>query len=98
MPCQLGGGLRTEDDITEALSWGVKRVVIGTKALQEPGWLAETARKFPNKIVLGIDAKDGRVATHGWLDVSERSALELAKTLGNFRWQRWSIRTSAATA
>jgi phosphoribosylformimino-5-aminoimidazole carboxamide ribotide isomerase len=82
VPCQLGGGLRSEADIAEALSWGVRRVVIGTKALQAPGWLEEMTRKFPKKIVLGIDAKNGRVATHGWVDVSDRSALDLAGTLG----------------
>ncbi|HWY85481.1 MAG TPA: 1-(5-phosphoribosyl)-5-[(5-phosphoribosylamino)methylideneamino]imidazole-4-carboxamide isomerase [Gemmataceae bacterium] len=81
VPCQLGGGVRTEKDIVEVLSWGVQRVVIGTKALQAPGWLEEMARKFPAKIVLGLDAKDGRVATHGWLDVSDQSALDLARAL-----------------
>jgi phosphoribosylformimino-5-aminoimidazole carboxamide ribotide isomerase len=80
VPCQLGGGLRTLEHIESALSWGVTRVIIGTKALQSPEWLAEMARKFPNKIVLGIDAKDGRVATHGWLDVSAIAALDLART------------------
>jgi phosphoribosylformimino-5-aminoimidazole carboxamide ribotide isomerase len=81
VPCQLGGGMRSERDIVEVLSWGVQRVVIGTRALQAPGWLEEMARKFPGKIVLGLDAKDGRVATHGWLDVSEQSALDLARAL-----------------
>ena len=80
VPCQLGGGLRTEADIATALSWGVDRVIIGTKALQSPAWLAEMAGKFPGKIVLGIDARDGRVATQGWLDVSEMSALDLARS------------------
>lgn len=79
VPCQLGGGLRTEDDIALALSWGVSRVIIGTKALQSPTWLDDMAAKFPNRIVLGIDAKAGQVATHGWLDVSTTSALDLAK-------------------
>jgi phosphoribosylformimino-5-aminoimidazole carboxamide ribotide isomerase len=83
VPCQLGGGLRSQQDIAEALSWGVERVVIGTKALQAPGWLEEMARRFPDKIVLGLDARDGRVATHGWLDVSEQSALDLAGTLSH---------------
>ena len=78
VPCQLGGGLRNEKDIADALAWGVERVVIGTRALQAPGWLEQMTARFPHKIVLGIDAKDGRVATHGWLDVSEQSALELA--------------------
>jgi len=79
VPCQLGGGLRTEADIVLALSWGVSRVIIGTKALQSPTWLDEMAAKFPGKIVLGIDAKGGQVATHGWLDVSTTSALDLAR-------------------
>lgn len=79
VPCQLGGGLRTEADIALALSWGVSRVIIGTKALQSPTWLDEMAAKFPGKIVLGIDAKGGQVATHGWLDVSTTSALDLAR-------------------
>jgi phosphoribosylformimino-5-aminoimidazole carboxamide ribotide isomerase len=79
VPCQLGGGLRSEADIAEALAWGVTRVVIGTKALQAPGWLDEMCGKFPGQIVLGIDAKQGRVATGGWLDVSDLSALELAR-------------------
>jgi phosphoribosylformimino-5-aminoimidazole carboxamide ribotide isomerase len=79
VPCQLGGGLRTEEHIAKALSWGVARVVIGTKALQSPAWLEEICGKFPGKIVLGIDAKGGRVATQGWLEVSDTSALDLAR-------------------
>jgi len=79
IPCQLGGGMRTEADIQLALSWGVERVVIGTKALQSPEWLEQMLAKFPHRIVLGIDAKGGKVAVHGWLEVSELSALDLAK-------------------
>ena len=79
VPCQLGGGLRTEKDIAEVLSWGVDRVVIGTKALQSPHWLEQMCGAFPGKIVLGIDAKNGRVATQGWLEVSELPALDLAQ-------------------
>ena len=82
VPCQLGGGLRTEEDIKEALSWGVARVIVGTKALQSPAWLSQMAQRFPGRIVLGIDAKDGKVATQGWLDVSEISALDLARQCG----------------
>jgi phosphoribosylformimino-5-aminoimidazole carboxamide ribotide isomerase len=80
-PCQLGGGLRTRDDVQTALAWGVERVIIGTRALQSPAWLEEMCDAFPGKIVLGIDARAGRVATQGWLDVSEISALDLARTL-----------------
>ncbi|MBM3997020.1 MAG: 1-(5-phosphoribosyl)-5-[(5-phosphoribosylamino)methylideneamino]imidazole-4-carboxamide isomerase [Planctomycetes bacterium] len=79
VPCQLGGGLRAEDDIKQALSWGVIRVIVGTKALQSPEWFAKMAERFPGRIVLGIDAKAGKVATQGWLDVSEISALDLAR-------------------
>jgi phosphoribosylformimino-5-aminoimidazole carboxamide ribotide isomerase len=79
VPCQLGGGLRTEADIETALGWGVARVVIGTRALQDPDWLERMCRKFAGKIVLGIDAKNGKVATDGWLKVSEQSALDLAR-------------------
>jgi phosphoribosylformimino-5-aminoimidazole carboxamide ribotide isomerase len=79
VPCQLGGGLRTEADIATALSWGVHRVVLGTRALQEPGWLEAVSRRWPGQVVLGIDARDGMVATHGWLEVSQRPALELAR-------------------
>jgi phosphoribosylformimino-5-aminoimidazole carboxamide ribotide isomerase len=78
VPCQLGGGIRTEADIEQALAWGVTRVVIGTRALKAPEWLGDMCRRFLNKIVLGIDAKGGRVATEGWLQVSDLSALELA--------------------
>jgi len=81
VPCQLGGGLRTEEHIRDALGWGVARVVIGTRALQAPGWLEAMTQLFPEKIVLGIDAKDGKVATHGWLEVSEMRALDLIRSL-----------------
>src|SRR4051794_40294786 len=60
VPCQLGGGLRTEANISEVLGWGVERVIIGTRALKA-GWLEAMSAKFPNKIVLGIDAKNGMV-------------------------------------
>jgi phosphoribosylformimino-5-aminoimidazole carboxamide ribotide isomerase len=79
VPCQLGGGLRSDAHIAEALSWGVDRVVLGTRALKEPGWLEAMARRFPSKVILGIDARQGQVATDGWIQVSQISALELAR-------------------
>jgi phosphoribosylformimino-5-aminoimidazole carboxamide ribotide isomerase len=79
VPCQLGGGLRSEDHIVEALSWGVQRVILGTRALKDPLWLKRVSIRFPQQIVLGIDAKQGLVATDGWLEVSAVSAVELAK-------------------
>ena len=81
VPCQLGGGLRTEVDIAQVFGWGVQRVVIGTRALEDPGWLAETCTRFPGQVVLGVDARQGRVATDGWLRVSDRAAIDLARKL-----------------
>jgi phosphoribosylformimino-5-aminoimidazole carboxamide ribotide isomerase len=79
VPCQLGGGLRQEADIATALGWGVARVILGTRALQDPAWCATMCRKYPGQVALGIDARNGRVATEGWLQTSERSAVDLAR-------------------
>jgi phosphoribosylformimino-5-aminoimidazole carboxamide ribotide isomerase len=79
IPCQLGGGLRSEEHIDEALARGVTRVVLGTRALQNPEWFAGICRRFPDKVVAGIDAKHGKVATDGWLKVADCSALDLAR-------------------
>jgi phosphoribosylformimino-5-aminoimidazole carboxamide ribotide isomerase len=79
VPCQLGGGLRSEADIQTALDSGARRVVIGTKALTDAEWLTRVCRLFPDRLLVGIDAIDGRVAVQGWLQVSERSAVEFAR-------------------
>src|SRR5882672_4758260 len=79
VPCQLGGGLRTEEHIAQALDWGVNRAVVGTKAVKDPSWLEKASRRFPQQIVLGIDAKNGKVATEGWLEISNHSPAELAR-------------------
>lgn len=86
VPCQLGGGMRTEAHIEETLALGVTRVVVGTKAITDPGWLERVCRKFPAKVVLGIDARQGRVATEGWLQESSLSPLELAR-----RCETWPL-------
>jgi phosphoribosylformimino-5-aminoimidazole carboxamide ribotide isomerase len=79
VPCQLGGGLRTEEHVAQALAWGLRRVVIGTKAVSDPAWLKGICDRFPGQVALGIDAKDGQVAIQGWLEVSDRPAVELAR-------------------
>jgi phosphoribosylformimino-5-aminoimidazole carboxamide ribotide isomerase len=79
VPCELGGGLRTEADLTEALGWGIHRVILGTRALQDPAWCEAMCRKFRGKVALGIDARGGRVATQGWLHESDTLALDLAR-------------------
>jgi phosphoribosylformimino-5-aminoimidazole carboxamide ribotide isomerase len=76
---QIGGGIRTEKDILHYLENGVARVIIGSIAVSNPGFAIEMIKKYGKKIVIGIDAKDGFVATHGWLETSETQAIELGK-------------------
>jgi phosphoribosylformimino-5-aminoimidazole carboxamide ribotide isomerase len=84
VPCQLGGGLRDEAHVTEALGWGVARVILGTRALKDPSWLESLCRRYPGQVVLGIDARDGMVATEGWLEVSRKPALDFARQCGEW--------------
>jgi phosphoribosylformimino-5-aminoimidazole carboxamide ribotide isomerase len=79
VPVQLGGGIRSLDGIEEALGWGLDRVILGTVALRDPALVKEAAARHPGRIVVGIDARDGRVAVEGWLEASETTAVELAK-------------------
>ena len=79
VPCQLGGGVRTEAAIATLLNEvGLDRVIVGTQALKSPDWFRDMAHAFPGRICLGLDARDSMVATEGWRDVSQTSALELA--------------------
>jgi phosphoribosylformimino-5-aminoimidazole carboxamide ribotide isomerase len=80
VPCQLGGGIRTEETVQAMLGdVGLDRVIIGTQALKQPDWFRGIASRFPNRVCLGLDARNSMVATEGWLDVSQTSALELAR-------------------
>lgn len=79
VPCQLGGGIRDTETIAQLIAMGLSRLVIGTAALKQPDWFRQQARKFPGQLVLGIDARDGFVATDGWLETSTTPAVELAK-------------------
>ncbi len=79
VPCELGGGIRSEATICELLAAGLARLVVGTLALREPDWFRRMCRLFPGRLVLGIDARDGLVATDGWLSTSQTPAVELAK-------------------
>lgn len=83
VPCQLGGGIRTDADLAAVFDWGIRWAVLGSKALKDPAWTIAVARKFPDRIVLGVDAKDGYVATEGWLDVSKVKAIDLAKQVSD---------------
>lgn len=77
--CELGGGIRDETTIHQLLDVGIDRLVIGTKALKQPDWFRKLCRAFPGRLALGIDARDGRVATDGWLETSDTLATELAR-------------------
>ena len=77
--CELGGGIRSEETIERLLDVGLTRLVIGTLALKQPEWFEQMCQKFPFKLVLGIDARNGMVATDGWLEVSKTPAVDLAK-------------------
>jgi phosphoribosylformimino-5-aminoimidazole carboxamide ribotide isomerase len=80
IPVQVGGGLRTEEAIEEMLGWGATRVVIGTKAATDPALVDRLlARYGPERLAIGIDAKQGQVAVRGWTEVFDLSALELAE-------------------
>lgn len=80
IPCELGGGLRDERSIRTVLEdFGVDRAIIGTQALKQPEWFKDMVRLFPGRMALGLDARDGMVATAGWLEVSQTSALQLAR-------------------
>ena len=79
VPVQLGGGLRTDADLAAVFDWGVRWAVLGSRALQSPDWVRAAAERTPDRIVLGVDAKNGFVATEGWLEVSRVKAVDLAK-------------------
>jgi phosphoribosylformimino-5-aminoimidazole carboxamide ribotide isomerase len=78
VPCQLGGGIRDEATIAAWLQSGIERVVVGTQALRDPQWFGRMAAAYPGRLLLGIDARNGLVATEGWLETSTTSALALA--------------------
>lgn len=83
VPCQLGGGVRDEGVIERYLGVGVSRLVVGTKAIKDPEWFRTVCCTYPGKLALGIDARDGLVATDGWLETSSVSAVSLAQSFAN---------------
>jgi phosphoribosylformimino-5-aminoimidazole carboxamide ribotide isomerase len=79
VPTQLGGGIRDMKTVEGWLSRGIRRVIIGTAAVRDPEFVREAARRFPGRIAVGIDARDGRVAVEGWARLSEMSAEDLGR-------------------
>ncbi len=79
VPVQIGGGIRDEETIQGYLNAGVKYVIIGTKAVSEPHFVSDIAVEFPNHIIIGLDAKDGKVAIDGWSKLSHHDVIDLAQ-------------------
>ena len=79
MPCQVGGGIRSPETIAAYIKAGVSRLVIGSVAIEQPDQFADWARAHPGRLVLGLDARDGRVASRGWLENSSLEAIDLAR-------------------
>ncbi len=79
LPVQLGGGIRDMATIAAWLEKGVDRVIIGTAAVRDPDLVKQAARDWPNRIAVGLDARDGRVAVEGWAETSDLSVLEIAR-------------------
>ncbi|MGK7925418.1 MAG: 1-(5-phosphoribosyl)-5-[(5-phosphoribosylamino)methylideneamino]imidazole-4-carboxamide isomerase [Spirulina sp.] len=81
IPVQVGGGLRDREKIRRVLDLGVKRAIVGTVAVENPDLVGELCQEFPGQIVVGIDARNGKVATKGWLETSEVQATDLAQQM-----------------
>jgi len=79
VPVQVGGGIRDLETIQMYMDHGVSRVVIGTEAIKNPDLVKSASHKFPDRIVVGIDAKNGKVAIEGWTETTEVTAIELAR-------------------
>lgn len=81
VPVQVGGGLRDRTSVATLLNLGVQRVILGTIAVEQPDLVNQLCQEFPEKIVAGIDARNGRVATRGWIETSEVMATNLAQEM-----------------
>ena len=83
LPIQIGGGIRDEDTIQTYLSAGVEYVIIGTKAVNQPHFVNDICAEFPGHIIVGLDAKDGKVAIDGWSKLSKHDVIDMAKHFEN---------------
>ena len=83
IPIQLGGGIRSIDRAKELFGIGIDRIILGTIAIEQPELVKHLSKEYPKRVAVGIDAKEGMVATRGWLKESEISSLDLAKQLND---------------
>jgi phosphoribosylformimino-5-aminoimidazole carboxamide ribotide isomerase len=84
VPIQLGGGIRDLDTIERYLDDGLTYIIIGTAAVKNPGFLHDACSAFPGQIIVGLDAKDGKVATDGWSKLSGHEVIDLAKKFEDY--------------
>lgn len=80
---EVGGGIRNEQTIQALLDLGIARVIVGSKAIDDFPWFIQMVQKFPNQIVLGLDARQGKIATHGWLKESQTTVLDFAQKVND---------------
>ncbi len=85
VPCQLGGGIRDLETIADYLKLGVSKLVVGTKALTDPEWLAAMSEAYPQQLLVSIDARDGLVSTDGWQNISDVGATQLARQISSHK-------------
>ncbi|NJM75176.1 MAG: 1-(5-phosphoribosyl)-5-[(5-phosphoribosylamino)methylideneamino]imidazole-4-carboxamide isomerase [Acaryochloridaceae cyanobacterium RU_4_10] len=83
IPVQVGGGLRTGERVADLLGMGVQRAILGTIAIEQPELIGELCQLYPGQIVVGIDAREGKVATRGWLETSEVAAVTLGQQMAS---------------
>jgi len=84
VPLQVGGGLRDRASAAALFKLGVQRIILGTVAVEQPDLVRELCQEFPEQIVVGIDARNGLVATRGWLETSQVTAIDLAQQMADF--------------
>lgn len=96
IPCEVGGGIRTFDDAKKYVDCGVSRVIFGTAAIKNPDIVERFSSLFPEKTVLGLDARDGKVAIEGWLEIQQYSAIEISAKFAKIGVKRF-IYTDIAT-
>ena len=85
IPIQIGGGIRSQERIEQLFSYGIERVIMGTSAIENKELVKKLSNKYPGRIIIGIDAKDGKVSTRGWLKQSNVFATDLVKEFSSFK-------------
>ena len=85
IPIQIGGGIRSQERIEQLFSYGIDKVIMGTSAIENKALVEKISNKFPGRIIVGIDAKEGKVSTRGWLEQSNILATDLVKEFSSFK-------------